>query len=127
MPGWYRTVRTGEDGTMRTGSPPPGHASRSPLFIGRQNELDRLIELLREAADGKPATLIVRGEAGVGKSRLLAEFGRRARESGARVLTGSCIALGTGELAYAPLIDALRRLVREVGQERVRDLAGPRH
>ena len=127
MPGWYRTVRTGEDGSMRTGSPPPGHASRSPLFIGRQNELDRLIELLREAANGKPATLIVRGEAGVGKSRLLAEFGRRARESGARVLTGSCIALGTGELAYAPLIDALRRLVREVGQERVRDLAGPGH
>lgn len=40
------------------------------------------------------------------------------------MLFGSCIALGAGELPYAPLIEALRRLVRDVGQERVRDLAG---
>src|SRR5690606_9060826 len=38
---------------------------------------------------------------------------------------GSCVPLGSGDVPYAPLIDALRRLVRSTSVERVRELAGP--
>src|SRR3954470_23677446 len=62
---------------------------------------------------GRPGLAFVAGESGVGKSRLLSEFARRARdEAGAKVLSGECVELGDGELPYAPLVSALRPLVR---------------
>src|SRR3954470_4458533 len=62
---------------------------------------------------GRPGLAFVAGESGVGKSRLLSEFARRARdEAGAKVLSGECVELGDGELPYAPLVGALRPLVR---------------
>jgi tetratricopeptide (TPR) repeat protein len=53
---------------------------------------------------------LVSGESGVGKTRLVAELAARARAQGARVLTGDCVDLGDGELAYAPIVSALRGL-----------------
>lgn len=93
-------------------------------FVGRAEELARLARLLTSAGDGTPRTVVIWGEAGVGKSRLLREFTRQVKETGGQVLFGSCVALGIGVIPYAPLIDALRRLVRELGEEKVRDLAG---
>ncbi|WP_285741280.1 AAA family ATPase [Lentzea sp. NBRC 105346] len=93
-------------------------------FIGRSAELAQLDRMLGLAAKGQPRTVFVWGEAGVGKSRLLAEFADRARTAGACVLSGSCVPLGRGEFPYAPLIDALRRLVRETGEEALRELGG---
>src|SRR5262245_7842211 len=46
----------------------------SPTFIGRTRELARLLELLEQAESGRPAVVLVAGEAGVGKTRLLAEL-----------------------------------------------------
>jgi DNA-binding CsgD family transcriptional regulator/tetratricopeptide (TPR) repeat protein len=109
---------------MATGGQDPEHASRASAFVGRAAELSRLTRLLAKAADGAPATLLVRGEVGVGKSRLLREFADQARQAGAQVLWGACIALGTGELPYAPLIDALRRLVRGAGPDQMAEIAG---
>jgi DNA-binding CsgD family transcriptional regulator len=106
------------------GSAVPLRTSGSP-FVGREPELARLAELLARAADRSPGAVVVAGEAGVGKTRLLREFAAAAKDSGARFLSGSCVALGSGELPYAPLIDALRRLVREVGDEQLREQAGP--
>jgi len=94
-------------------------------FIGRAAERARLTGLLTEAAGGAAATVFVGGEAGVGKSRLLEEFAAEARSAGRTVLRGACINLGTGAVPYAPLIDALRRIVRELGEQRVRELGGP--
>ncbi|ROO62924.1 regulatory LuxR family protein [Micromonospora sp. Llam0] len=94
-------------------------------FIGRAAERAQLTGLLTEAAGGAAATVFVAGEAGVGKSRLLQEFATEARSAGRTVLHGACINLGTGALPYAPLIDALRRIVRERGEQRVRELGGP--
>jgi DNA-binding CsgD family transcriptional regulator len=69
---------------------------------------------------GGPSAVLLGGEAGVGKSRLVAEFGQKARESaGARVLTGGCLELGTDGLPYAPFTAVLRELVREMGAEAV--------
>ena len=71
------------------------------------------------------ALLLVSGEAGVGKSRLVAEFASRTTAAGARVLCGDCMELGDGELPYPPIVGALRYLIREIGPDRLAELAGP--
>jgi DNA-binding CsgD family transcriptional regulator/tetratricopeptide (TPR) repeat protein len=85
----------------------------SARFVGRAGELAELRAALRDAADSRPSLALVGGESGVGKSRLADELKRHARESGARVLSGDCVELGDDELPYAPLLSALRPLVRE--------------
>jgi hypothetical protein len=84
----------------------------STRLVGRTGELAELEAALREAADGRPSLAFLAGESGVGKSRLLAELERRAREQGATVLGGDAVELGEGELPYAPLVGALRPLAR---------------
>jgi DNA-binding CsgD family transcriptional regulator/tetratricopeptide (TPR) repeat protein len=85
----------------------------SSSLIGRDAELAALLEAVAAADRGTPSLAFVAGESGVGKSRLLSELTRRARaELGAKVLSGECVDLGDGELPYAPLVSALRPLVR---------------
>ena len=68
---------------------------------------------------GGPAAVLLGGEAGVGKSRLVSEFGQVASEAGARVLTGGCLELGTDGLPFAPFTTVLRGLVHEMGADAV--------
>src|SRR5689334_3585309 len=84
----------------------------STHLVGRTGELAELEAALREAAEGRPSLAFLAGESGVGKSRLLAELERRAREEGATVIGGDSVELGEGELPYAPLVGALRPLAR---------------
>ena len=85
----------------------------SSRLVGRAMELAQLEAALADAAAGQPGLAFVVGESGVGKSRLVLELQRRAAEQGARVLSGDCVELGEGELAYAPLVSALRPLARD--------------
>src|SRR5919107_3057031 len=85
----------------------------STRFVGRAAELAELCAALEASAAGTPSLALVAGESGVGKSRLASELTRAAREAGARVLSGDCVELGEGELPYAPLVGALRRIARE--------------
>ena len=85
----------------------------SARFVGRSEQLAELEAALRDAAEGRPSLALVGGESGVGKSRLADELIGHAREAGARVLTGDCVELGEDELPYAPLLTALRPLVRD--------------
>jgi ATP/maltotriose-dependent transcriptional regulator MalT len=85
----------------------------SAHFVGRSEQLAELEVALHEAAEGRPSLALVGGESGVGKSRLAGELIRHAREAGARVLSGDCVELGEDELPYAPLLTALRPLVRD--------------
>jgi tetratricopeptide (TPR) repeat protein len=94
----------------------------SPQFVGRAQELARLDGAL---AGGAPRVLLLGGEAGVGKTRLLAEFTPRAQAAGARVLAGSCVHVGEGVLAYAPISQALRQLVRELDPATLEHVIGP--
>jgi predicted ATPase len=71
-----------------------------------------------EAADGRPGLLLLGGEAGAGKSRLIAEFSARVRDR-ALVLAGGCVDLGGTRLPYAPFIAALLELVRQRGAAEV--------
>jgi DNA-binding CsgD family transcriptional regulator/tetratricopeptide (TPR) repeat protein len=96
----------------------------SPQFVGRAEELARLEAALTAAAGGEPRALLLGGEAGVGKTRLLAEFASHARSGGAHVLLGACPQVGDGALPYAPVSQALRQLVREVDPATLEVLLG---
>ena len=97
----------------------------SPTFVGRAEQLASFDRTLAGAAQGEPSALLVAGESGVGKTRLITECAERAAAAGARVLTGDCVELGEGELPYAPIVGALRDLQRELGTEELVELAGP--
>ncbi|HUA04090.1 MAG TPA: AAA family ATPase, partial [Solirubrobacteraceae bacterium] len=75
-------------------------------------ELRELELALREATGESPVVVLLGGESGVGKTRLVREFERRASEGDALVLRGEAVEEADGELPYAPLIGALRPLVR---------------
>src|SRR5688572_2596435 len=85
----------------------------SARFVGRSGQLAELEAALHDADERRPSLALIAGDSGVGKSRLVEELTRRARASGARVLSGDSVELGEGELPYAPLLGALRHLVRE--------------
>ena len=86
-----------------------GYTSRA--FIGRAEELRRLGATLDRAEQEQPQLVLVAGDAGMGKTRLVVEFADRARRRGVRVLVGGCVELGDIGLAYLPVVDALRGLV----------------
>ena len=94
----------------------------SPTFIGRADELDRLLAVLGRAEAGRPAVGLVSGDAGVGKTRLLSELAGRAQQGGARVLVGGCLEVGDVGLPYVPFIDAFRDLGSRPGEA---DLVAP--
>ncbi|HWC87433.1 MAG TPA: AAA family ATPase [Solirubrobacteraceae bacterium] len=84
----------------------------SSRFVGRTGELAELELALGEAARRCPVLVLIGGESGIGKSRLVAEFERRIAGEGVVVLRGEGIDQAEGELPYAPLLSALRPLVR---------------
>jgi predicted ATPase len=77
-------------------------------FVGRVDELAALHRLLRGAMSGSPRLVLVTGDPGIGKSRLVAELAAAARDDGAQVLTGSCHE-GVA-IPYLPVATALRPL-----------------
>ncbi len=68
--------------------------------------------------------VLVSGDAGAGKSRLVAEMAAGATATGARVLTGGCVALGAEALPYAPFCQAVGAVTSELGIDGVEDLIG---
>jgi predicted ATPase len=103
-----------------------GGRMASPTFVGRVEELQTLDAARVRAADGDPAVVLVGGEAGVGKTRLVAELTSRwDADDGTRVLAGGCVPVGEGALPYAPIVEALRALLADLGVSAVRELVGP--
>jgi predicted ATPase/DNA-binding CsgD family transcriptional regulator len=87
----------------------------SRVLVGRETELGQLRDALKRARADEPVAVLVGGEAGVGKTRLVEEFGRAAAGESARVLVGPCLELGEDGLAFAPFAAILRDLVRRDG------------
>src|SRR4051794_20221941 len=79
---------------------------RAGTFIGRERELAELRASLEEAAAGRGGVVVITGDAGIGKTRLLKEFAAQAGE-GCQVLTGRCWEEG-GAPAYWPWIQVIR-------------------
>ncbi|HEY7918725.1 MAG TPA: AAA family ATPase [Streptosporangiaceae bacterium] len=94
----------------------------SPVLVGRSGQLSVLDTALADAGRGSPSAILVGGEAGVGKSRLVEEFAALSRGRGARVLAGGCLELGVDGLPFAPFTSILRELVRDLGTEGVAGL-----
>ncbi|MEE1814378.1 AAA family ATPase [Streptomyces sp. SP18ES09] len=91
--------------------------SVSPVFVGRAGELTALTEALSRATAGEPQALLIGGEAGVGKTRLIEEFLDTARDRDAVVALGGCVELGADGLPFAPFSAALRALRRRIPGE----------
>src|SRR5215211_2977741 len=91
-------------------------ALTSPTFVGRTEELARLAAAWERTAAGTPTALLVGGEAGVGKTRLVGELVAAARRAGGTVLVGGCVELGGEGVPFAPLIEALRSLARDLDE-----------
>jgi DNA-binding CsgD family transcriptional regulator len=91
---------------------PPG-TNLTPL-VGRTDELRRLAELIGLGGDREPGgNVLIGGDAGVGKSRLLSELSSRAHDAGWRVLIGHCLDFGDSALPYLPFSEAFGRLSSE--------------
>jgi DNA-binding CsgD family transcriptional regulator len=97
----------------------------SPVLIGRASELARLAESLASAGEGRPSLVLLGGDAGMGKTRLVAEHAAHARRAGARVLEGGCVEVGEGGLPFAAVTDAFRRLARDEEPAALGELLGP--
>lgn len=95
-----------------------------PPFVGRTDELGLLREGLVAASSSRPACVAVTGDAGVGKTRLLAEFAVLARADGARVVVGAGIDLAAGEIPFGVFLSALRDLARARRGDRSSDPPG---
>ena len=91
----------------------------SPVLVGRDEQMAALEDAFASVRQGGPTAVLLGGEAGVGKSRLVSEFGRAAEAAGACVLTGGCLELGTDGLPFAPFTAVLRQLVHEHGADAV--------
>ena len=91
----------------------------NPTFVGRAEELERLLALVDRAAGGRPSAGLVAGDAGVGKTRLLAELADRAAKRDVRVLVGGCMEVGDVGLPYVPFVDAFRDLGTRPGEAEV--------
>ncbi|WP_306318826.1 MULTISPECIES: helix-turn-helix transcriptional regulator [unclassified Streptomyces] len=98
--------------------------SVSPVFVGRADELGVLHKALARAGAAEPQALLLGGEAGVGKTRLVEEFGAAARARGAVVVTGGCVEIGADGLPFAPFSAALRALRRKLPDEVAEATAG---
>jgi DNA-binding CsgD family transcriptional regulator/tetratricopeptide (TPR) repeat protein len=97
----------------------------SPTLVGRVEELRTLEAARVRAATTEPVVVLVGGEAGVGKTRLVAELMAWCAADRARVLSGGCVPVGGDRLPYAPIVQALRPLPEELGLDVTRELAGP--
>jgi DNA-binding CsgD family transcriptional regulator/tetratricopeptide (TPR) repeat protein len=84
----------------------------SPVLIGRLSQTEALHGAFLRAADGESRTVLLGGEAGVGKSRILAEFLGWVGQHAGRALHGGCLELAGSGLPYAPIIEALRPVAR---------------
>ncbi|MGH3322620.1 MAG: ATP-binding protein, partial [Streptosporangiaceae bacterium] len=96
----------------------------SPAMVGRRDELAELTSALDAAREGECVTVLLGGEAGVGKTRLVTEFATQAALSGTRALLGQCVELGRDGLPYAPISGVLRSMVAQLGVDEVLELAG---
>jgi DNA-binding CsgD family transcriptional regulator/tetratricopeptide (TPR) repeat protein len=87
----------------------------SPRLVGREQELDLLVAAFKAAAtEERAATFLIGGEAGVGKTRLVAELATRVEESGGMVAIGSCIEMVDRALPFGPVVQALRDVHRHM-------------
>lgn len=86
-----------------------------PEMVGREEEFRALGDALDEVLAGESRFVLVRGEAGIGKTRLLEEFAEVVGLEDVRLLESRCYA-AESDVPYGPIVDGLRELVDEVDE-----------
>jgi DNA-binding CsgD family transcriptional regulator/tetratricopeptide (TPR) repeat protein len=89
------------------------HRLSSPALVGRAEELGVLTATLDALPATSAMTVLIGGEAGIGKTRLVDEFGERARRQGALVARGACVPIDGAGLPYGPVVGLLRDVARQ--------------
>ncbi len=88
-------------------------ASGTPALLGRERERAELYHALTLALKGEPQTVVVSGDAGIGKTSLVSELARRAEDLGFSVAVGHCLDIDAG-IAFGAVLEAVGELVSEV-------------
>ena len=101
-------VSTSANAAWRITGPAESQSSTT-AFVSRQRELGMLEQLLAQAEQGRGEAVLVTGDPGIGKTRLLAEF-RRRTDRRATWVRGSAVSFG-GSMPFHPLIDLIRDAV----------------
>src|SRR6266536_248430 len=96
----------------------------SPIIVGREPHLEALERAIEQVAAGRGQVVLVAGEAGVGKSRLVAEAKQRAAGRSLLNLQGNCFEPDRS-LPYAPIADLLRALFATRPPDEVVSHVGP--
>ncbi|WP_345800233.1 AAA family ATPase [Microbacterium sp. AZCO] len=99
-------------------------ATVSPSLVGREDDLEGLRDAYADSIAGSTRAVLVGGEAGIGKTRLVGEF-VRSLPAEAIVLRGQSVDFDRDAPPYAPILSALRSLAQEVGEEALFDASGP--
>jgi predicted ATPase/class 3 adenylate cyclase len=97
-------------------------SARTPL-VGRGPERARLLQAVEHARNGAGALVLLVGEAGVGKTRLVEEMAAEAKRLGLRVLIGRCVDQ-QGAPPYLPTIEHIEEAARQVAPEVLRQALG---
>ena len=106
-----------------TGEAVGGRVS-SAQFVGRTEQLAVLGAAFEQVSNGRTTTVLIGGDAGVGKTRLVEEFSSIARGQGALVATGVCVPTDSGGLPYAPIVGIVRDVLSQLASPNA-DVAGP--
>src|SRR5262245_12842492 len=88
-------------------------------FVGRDDEMARLVACLRRAQAGDGGLVMVVGEPGIGKSRTAEELAELARREGARVISGRCYE-GEWTPPYGPFVEVIAGYARAIAPEDLR-------
>jgi serine/threonine protein kinase/tetratricopeptide (TPR) repeat protein len=117
--------RLGAEDEPAPSGPKPRPYLYRPRFTGRSAPLEALGEALSRAAAGQGGLALVSGESGVGKTRLLMEFGQQAAHRNGIVLSGECLEMRGGSLeALRGPLHTLADRCRERGREESERLFG---
>jgi DNA-binding CsgD family transcriptional regulator/tetratricopeptide (TPR) repeat protein len=100
------------------------HPVVCPILIGRSAELTALQERLEAAAHGQGGVLLLSGEAGIGKSRLVAELRQFASAQDFQLLGGQCFPTDH-TCPYAPLVDLLGTFLAPLSPSQITTVLGP--
>lgn len=100
---------------------------RPRRFVGRREQLARLDAALAQVEAGDPQVVVLAGDAGIGKSRLLEQLADRVDELGGIALRTVCVDLGTHGLPWAPVTAALRHLIDKLGVDQLSAMSPNSH
>jgi len=91
-----------------------------PALVGRGQEIERLRQHLNSALNGKGTTVLICGEAGVGKTRLVNEFLNLAKTMGIKILSGWCLSEAT--VPYFPFTEAFNAHVSTISDDKAKSV-----